>query len=146
MKRRYWIGIVICGAAVLTAGCDALSALLPMLVTVSLENTGDFNVDGAFLISDEQDIPEFLLKEVGDEQDFTVPPGGTQTFVYDCDELQAIMIEHADLRIIGGLGPEASTDVLRDGHEFSCGSTITFTFSHSVILTDFDVTYSVTNH
>ena len=34
-------------------------------------------------------------------------------------------------------------DVLRDGDDFSCGDTIVFTFDHSGILVDFDVTVSI---
>ncbi len=149
MKRYLWIVVAALGTSMLVAGCESLSGLLsflsPTLVTVSLVNGADFPVDVAILIGDEQDIPEFLLKETGDELDFSVSAGETQTFSRECGELQAIMIEDADLRFIGGVGPDASTEVLRDGDHFSCGSTLTFTFSHSAIITDFDVDFSVQN-
>ena len=41
------------------------------------------------------------------------------------------------------MGPEANTDVLRDGDEFRCGSTIVFTFSHSAAVFDFGITTRV---
>ncbi|MCH7884473.1 MAG: hypothetical protein IIC01_04415, partial [Planctomycetes bacterium] len=51
--------------------------------------------------------------------------------------------DDADLLILGDIGPEANSDVLRDGDDFSCGDTIVFTFDHSGILVDFDVIVSV---
>jgi len=47
------------------------------------------------------------------------------------------------LLIIGGLGPETNSDVLRDNTDFSCSDTIVFTFDHTDALLDFDVTSSV---
>ena len=35
------------------------------------------------------------------------------------------------------------TDVLRDGDEFGCGDTITFTFDHSDALFDFFITVEI---
>ena len=131
------------GALALSAGCGLLSLLSSNQVTVSLVNQSDFPVDVDILIGDEQEMPEFLLRELRNELDFALPAGGAQTFSRPCSELQAIMIEDADLRALGGLGPDASTDVQRDGDDFSCGDTITFTFSHSVIITDFRVNVTV---
>jgi hypothetical protein len=126
------------------AGCEALVGLLePTSVTVSLVNTSEYDVDVKVLISDEQDIPEFMFDEVADELEYIVPAGNVVTFARPCEDLQAIMIDDADLLVLGGLGPETSTDVLRDGDEFSCGSTIVFTFLHSDNLLDFRVTTQV---
>ena len=67
----------------------------------------------------------------------------TRSFTQSCDDLQAIMIEDADLQIIGGIGPEANTDVLRDGDDFGCGDTIVFTFDHSDLIFDFEIEVDV---
>lgn len=136
------------GAAVVflsvLSGCDAVADLIgPSTVRVMLVNNGQFDVEGTLFYDDQQDLPKIVLTEFGEELDFTVPSGGSNTFVRACDDLQAIVIEDADLLIIGDIGPETSSGVLRDGDDFSCGDTIIFTFDHSGILLDFDVTVSI---
>jgi hypothetical protein len=126
------------------SGCDALFDLIrPRIVTAQFVNNGDFTVDLTLYYSDIQDIPELLLTETGEKAEISIPAGATRVFSRDCDDVQAIIIDDADLRVIGGVGPETSTDVLRDGDDFSCGSRITFTFDHSEAIVDFDVTVSV---
>ncbi|RME39187.1 MAG: hypothetical protein D6788_05990 [Planctomycetota bacterium] len=126
-------------------GCDTLSGfLLPSTTTVDLVNNGDFPVDVTLYYDDQQETPEFLLTEIGRRLDVTVDPGDTVNFTRNCDELQVIVIDDADLRIIGGIGPETSSDVLRDGSDFTCGSRIVFTFDHTDLITDFHVNATVT--
>lgn len=126
------------------SGCDAVGDLVgPSTVRVRLVNNGQFDVEGTLFYGDQQDLPKIVLTEFGEELDFIVPSGGSNTFLRACDDLQAIVIEDADLLIIGDLGPETSSGVLRDGDDFSCGDTIVFTFDHSGILLDFDVTDSI---
>ena len=136
--------VALAGLILPLTGCDALVGIItPTTVTVSLVNTSDYDVDAKILISDEQDLPEFLLTELGDELDFTIPAGETVTFVRSCDELQAIVVDDADLLVLIGLGPEAGSDVLRDGDDFRCGDVIIFTFSHSQAVLDFHITTQV---
>jgi hypothetical protein len=126
------------------AGCDAVSNLIaPSTVTVSLVNDSAFDVEAEVWIADQQEIPEFLLDQIGERLDFTVPAGETTTFSRSCDELQAIVIKKADLRIIGDVGPEADTEVLRDGTDFGCGDRIIFSFTHSALVVDFHITTDV---
>jgi hypothetical protein len=121
-------------------GCNALiNVLSPNRVTVRLINNSDFSVDGELYTDDEQNIPRSLLIEFGDERTFDLAPGTMQTFSMSCDDLQAIVIADADLRVATGISPETSSSVLRDGDDFRCGDTITFTFAHSALLVDFDV-------
>ncbi len=137
------VGVVVVFLPVLS-GCDAVGDLVgPSTVRVRLVNNGQFDVEGTLFYGDQQDVPKIVLTEFGEELDFTVPFGGSDTFVRACDDLQAIFIEDADLLILGDIGPETSSDVLRDGDDFSCGDTIVFTFDHSGILLDFDVTVSI---
>jgi hypothetical protein len=124
--------LVLAGLA-LAAGCEA----------VRLVNDSDFPVEVELYYGDEQDTLEAVLTETGTPIQQTIDAGATYSFSEDCDDLQAIVIVDADLRVVGGLGPEDSTDVLRDGTNFSCGDTITFTFDHSDILTDFAIHTSV---
>jgi len=127
------------------AGCNLVfDLLLPQTVRVELVNTGDFPIDYEIRISDQQDIPEFLLTDAGDEIEGTIEAGATQSIVRDCDDLQALILVDADLRVAIGVSPDADTGVLRDGDEFGCGDQITLTFTHSDVLLDFDVSVSIT--
>jgi len=142
MARKQFI--IIGSLLFLVAGCDALTALLgnlqPNLVTVELVNNGDFPVEGTLFYDNDQDTIEEILVETGTERAFTLAAGGRSSFSVNCDDLQAIIIDNASLQIVGDVGPEANTDVLRDGDEFGCGDTIVFTFDHSNAILDFDVT------
>lgn len=135
------------GIAVGLCGCGSLSLFFPPLnqTSVLLVNNSDYTVDVRLFYSDEQDIPEVLLTRgsIGTELTFTIPAGQSATFVRNCEDLQAIIIDQADLNITLGLGPEADTPVLRDGSDFRCGSMIVFTFDHSSHVLDFDITTTV---
>jgi hypothetical protein len=138
------VSLTVLSLVVPLGGCEALAGiLLPNRVVVSLVNTSDFEVQGELFISDQGQIPRLLLTEIGERQEFTLPSGGSSTFTWSCDELQAIVIDDADLMILGGVGPEANSDVLRDHDDFSCGDRITFTFSHSAEILDFDITSTI---
>lgn len=114
--------------ATLISGCGLLS---PSSVTVNLVNNGNFPVEVQIFVHDDQNVFQFLIEEVGEELKLSIPAGSTVSFTRDCDDLQAIMIADADLLVVGNLiSPEADTDVLRDGSDFSCGDTLTFTFTH----------------
>lgn len=139
-KQVFIVGTLL----VLVAGCDALTAVLgtlqPNLVTVELVNNSDFAVEGTLFYDDDQDTIEEILVETGNERTFILAAGGRSSFSVNCDDLQAIIIDNASLQIVGDVGPEANTDVLRDGDDYSCGGTIVFTFDHSSEILDFDVT------
>jgi hypothetical protein len=105
-----------------------------------LVNSSDFDVEIVLFYDDDQNITELLLTEFGQEMTLTLGAGEQYPFSRDCDKLQAIIIDDADLLLVGQLGPEVKTDVLRDGNEFGCGDTITFTFDHSDAIFDFSIT------
>lgn len=143
MMRR----MTLFGAAALLpllSGCSALLGLLtPSSTTVRLVNDGDFDVEVALYYDDDQNVLEAALTEFGTRLEYTLAPGEARTFSRDCDELQAIIVDDADLLLIGEAGPEARSNVLRDGDDFGCGDTIEFRFVHSDLIVDFDVTTSV---
>lgn len=145
LKRNRMLALLLGGVGLpLLTGCPFLIDLLrPRTTTVRLVNEGAFPVEVELYYDDDQEIPEALLRETGTRREFTLDPGQVASFSDDCDDLQAVMIDDADLRIVGGIGPETDTGVLRDGDEFGCGDVITFTFDHSEIIVDFDVTFSV---
>ncbi|MBX3394703.1 MAG: hypothetical protein KF841_05005 [Phycisphaerae bacterium] len=147
IRRMEMLGVAFLSASLLImtcTGCDELEALLGRLLDrgtrVEVTNNGDYPVDAVFYISGEQNIPRALLVELGERIAITIEPGQTMPFVRDCDDLQAIVLDDADLRVIGAIGPETSSEVLRDGTDFGCRDTILFTFDHSAVLVDFDVT------
>lgn len=125
-------------------GCGFILDLLnPRTTTVTLVNNGEFDVEVVLYFDDEQNVPQDVLTEFGTRMEFTIAPGETMSFSRDCEELQAVVIDDADLMVVGQVGPEADTDVLRDGDDFSCGDTIVFTFDHSPVLIDFDISTAV---
>lgn len=135
------LALLILTLIMLLVGCDQLGDWLgsQRATRVEVTNNGEFPVEAVFFLDDEQDIPGELLEEIGERIELTIEPGETVPFTRDCDDLQAIVLDAADLRVVGAVGPETSSDVLRDGTDFNCRDTITFTFEHSDVLVDFDV-------
>ncbi len=136
-SKAVWLLVVLA-----VMGCDGIGSLIrSSTVTVLLVNNSDHTVTVTIFIADQQDIPKFGLTSLGERIERTVQAGTTDSFTRDCDDLQAIIVDNADLEVPGGLlKPDTSTGVLRDGTDFSCGDSITFTFDHSSLLVDFNVT------
>ncbi len=134
-------------ASALMGGCGTLSSITSLLspnrTSVRFVNNGDFAVEGRLIIDDEQNTTEELLEQFGTEISFRVEAGETMTLSRDCDAIQAILLDDANLQVIGSAGPDARSDVLRDGSDFGCGDRVTFTFDHGGLITDFDVVVSV---
>ena len=132
------------GALAAVAGCDALAGLLSATtVTVRLVNNTAYSVDAEIYTHDDDGIESLLITELGQQHDQIILAGQTASFALSCEDLQAIVVDDADLQMLIGLGPETSSDVLRDGEDFNCGDVITFTFSYENL--DFDVTTTVTD-
>jgi len=143
---KAWTARTLGGASLLAAlaGCGVVAASLgPRTTSARLVNNGEFAVRVELFLDEEQDLPREVLTEVGTQLEFTLEPGEVAAFARDCEDLQAIVINDADLLIVGQIGPEADTDVLRDGDDFGCGDTIVFTFDHSGAILDFDVSTAV---
>lgn len=137
MKRS---AIVILGAAVtLSMGACPLT---PDTVTVRLANKASFPVKVRLFYGDNQNSPESVLEAFGHELEYTIDPGATESFSRDCDDLQSIFIKKAELSILGGIGPTTSTRVYRDGSDFHCGDSMTFTFTQSTLATELRVSFS----
>ncbi|NOX57343.1 MAG: hypothetical protein GXP29_00600 [Planctomycetes bacterium] len=128
-------------------GCGVLGSLGDLLganrVTVRLiNNSTQFDVDVEIRYGDENLELKDLLKAFGRRTDRSIPPGETVEFSRDCDELEAIFIDEAKLQA-PLTNIKEDTNVLVDGSDFSCGDTIVYSFSHSAILIDFDISTSV---
>jgi len=117
--------------------CGALSNLIdiaiPDDVNVRFVNNAVADVEVELRYSDDEDALKAFIQEFGDEVNQTVSAGSTATFRRDCDELRSMLIDNAALNLIGDIGPEADTDVLRLGDDFDCRDTVTFTFNSDAL-------------
>ncbi len=121
------------------SGCGAILNLLgAQQTTIRIVNNASAPVRLTMFISNEQDIPEFLLDEQGERVERTVEANSEITIIRDCDDLQAVQIDDADLQLLGNIGPETSSEVFRDGSDFNCGDTIRFTFTGTLLSLDVD--------
>lgn len=150
-KKRLWALLAGSAGLALLTGCGFLAGVIgnviqPSTTTILLVNNSDFPVEVTLYYDNEQEIPEALLTEIGTEIQQTVGVGETFTINRDCDDLQAVIIDDAELSIIGEVGPGASTGVYRDGDDFNCGDTLTFTFDHTAVIVDFDISVSISGN
>lgn len=126
------------------AGCGALAGLLgPSQTSVSLVNSTNDPIEIKLFYHDDQNVlTQDLLKTFGEERDFTIQAGQTQTFSIDCDQLQSIFIDDAKLNVLSlPVGPSTDTEIYRDGSDFNCGDTLTFTFTAPPIPTELNVSF-----
>lgn len=144
-KTKVRLAVMVAGLASvglsLGSGCPiGLNA-----TTVRLVNNGVFSVEVRLFYGDDQLASKDFIKATGTERNLTIAPGATRVLSIRCDDLQAIFIDNAAQRIVGGLGPDRDTEVLRDGTDFGCGDTITYEFTGSLLIIDFDINTSITN-
>lgn len=129
----------------LSGGCPVgglLDLLGPSGTTVQLVNTSnDFALDVELYTGEDQNALELTLTEFGERRQVTVPAGETRSFTLSCDKLQAIIIDRAELVLIGDIGPDQKSRVYRDGSDFNCGDTLVFTFSHPALPLSLDIAY-----
>jgi hypothetical protein len=140
MKRAAFIGA--CGLLAPLLGCPGFLDQ----TSVRLVNNASFPVDVTVFIDDDQNILRALLTGIGTELNFTVQPGDTVAFTRSCDDLQAIVIDDAELRVLGGIiRPNEDTEVFRDGDDFGCGDVLTFTFTRNLLGTDLQIAFAATS-
>jgi hypothetical protein len=99
-------------------------------------------VDVQLFYHENQLLTEGLIRSGGEEVNASVSSGATYTFSRNCEDLQAIFINDADLRLVGTIGPEASTRVYREPGDFGCGDILTFTFTQNTLGTSLDISFS----
>lgn len=122
MKRLVLL-LPLVGIFAATQGC------VPQQTSVELVNDTDFTVDVQLFYDSEQNLPADVIEIDGTELNFSLAPGETRSFSRDCQDLQAIFIKDADMRVAPGISPQADTDVYREPDDFTCGDTIRFTFT-----------------
>ncbi len=142
MYRKLAVLALLCVLPLITS-CDALLNLLqPNQDTVRLVNNGTFDIQVTVVTSNDQNVTQDLIDSTGATTQYTIGAGQVQTFTRPCTDLQAIRIKDAELLVIGQVGPHTSSAVFRDGTDFHCGATLTFTFQHSALLVDFNETFA----
>ncbi len=132
--------------AALVAGLTGGCPLGPTDTTVQLVNNTSFPVDVKLYSSSRQNEPAATLPLTGTEIVESVPANSVISFSRDCDELQAIVIDDADLQIVGGIGPSQNTRVYREPDDFGCRDTLTFTFTASSFLTELEINFNATGN
>ncbi len=148
MSRTKWRPVAaLAGLLIATASCDSLGSLQdiisPRRTTVRLENNSDtFDVHVVLYYGDDQNVLEAVLRNVGTRREFTLPPRDVQQFSVNCDSLQAIMIDNAQLQVVGSIGPEDSTGVYRDGSDFNCRDTLVFSFDGQLLPPNLHISFS----
>lgn len=130
-RRTYILALLMLTVACLPA-CDALLGVIGAnTTTIELVNNATSTVAVELYVSDTQEVPEALITTLGDKIERSVSAGATSTITRSCDDLQALLIDKADLQVIGDIGPSAGTDIIRDGSDFNCGDTIRLTFTQN---------------
>lgn len=110
--------------------------------TVNLVNQTSYPVDVQLFYHHNQNILQALLEVEGTEVTVRVKAGETYRFARRCEDLQAIFIKDADMRVALGISPEASTRVYREPGDFGCGHTLTFRFTQNTLGTRLEISYA----
>jgi hypothetical protein len=104
---RKWLSGVVVLAAACVVGCGAIPGILfPEVTTVRLINNANFPVEFELFYGDDENTLEVFLVEFGERVPGTLQPGDSTSISDDCDNLRAVIINDADLRVIGGIGPK----------------------------------------
>ncbi|MCH7592821.1 MAG: hypothetical protein IH989_08590 [Planctomycetes bacterium] len=114
----------------------------PDAVTVTLvNNSPSFSIEVTVAYDDH--ILPLVWLGLGHEETFFLEPGETVSFWKDCDELQTVVIDDADLLIPGSRNRETESDLLNEGLDYECDDEIRFVFDHSDEIRDFDVSIEI---
>ena len=130
-------------AAPLFSGCGQFEDLLGPGTIVTLVNNGDFDVVATIAYSNNPYISEAALVDSGTEIEITIPANNTRSFRRGCLAMRAVMVETAELQVIGGFGPTTKSEVIREGQgspQLICQGLLSFTFDHNDSTLDFHVT------
>ena len=140
--RKNMTATVLLTILVNVAGCDLiLDRLWNSGVHVRLLNNSDYPVKVTLYYSDQTDLPRDVLTTLGTKVEYTIPAQDSADLSKPCGELRSLVIDKAELLVVGSVGPEAEMEVLRRGTDFECLETLTFTFDHGPTIVDFNIDY-----
>jgi hypothetical protein len=134
-----WRIILLVPALWMLAGANCVPERQTSIV---LRNQTNFTVDVELYYHHRQEIPQFLIDETGTRMTFSIPPNGVESFSRPCEDLQAIYIKDAQMRVLPGISPDANTRIYREPDDFGCANTLTFTFTQNVIATSLNVSFA----
>lgn len=140
---RKFLSTMVIAAAITTsvAGCGSFLALLlaSKSTTFHIVNNGQFPVDVTAHYSNDPNVTAADLSSNGNKVMFSLEPNGSNDITHNCADIKAFVIDNALLRVSGDAGPTTSSQVFREGSDFSCGDTVNLSFEHSGLILDFHV-------
>ena len=123
------------------AGCGfGLDIFMPSTVTITFVNEfTDFEIEGTIVFDNREAFLKEDLVGFGEDLSFVIDGGGSVSLApLDCDDVESLVLDRAELLVIGNIGPSTDSEILRIGEDFECGDEIVFTFTGSIL--DLDVT------
>jgi len=144
MKRSKFalVGLLAAFPAMSGQSCADLADFFGPGTVVTLVNNADDDVRVTIAYSSNSTISESDLRDSGTEIEITVPDGESRSFRRNCVSMGAVMVESAQLELIGEFGPVADSEVIRQGQgspALLCPGILTFTFDSDNAF-DLDVT------
>lgn len=129
--------MLLAGALAQFGGCPSLTRT----TSVEMVNATGGLLEVELLYGSNQNTPEAVLEQTGNEVEFTIPNGESRRFTRDCNDIQAVRVR-GNVRLVAGLGPSRTSRVYRDGSDFRCGDLIEFTFTTPTIPTELEISFS----
>ena len=136
MRKNRIIGLTPIGLILTIAGCGfGLDIFLPSTVTITFVNgIADFEIEGTVVFDNRQAFIKEDLVGFGEERSFVIDGGGSISLApLNCSDVESLVLDRAELLVIGDIGPSTDSEILRIGEDFDCGNEIVFTFTGSIL-------------
>jgi hypothetical protein len=106
-----------------------MGGCITFFTTMELVNNTDYPLHVSLYYSVVSSDQASVVKNSGVKTEFDVAPGETAALVQSCPDVQAVLVEDAQLSVNGSPGPAAGTQVYRANLDFLHGDTVIFTFT-----------------
>ena len=136
MRRNRIIGLIAIGLLPVHAGCGfGFDIFLPSTVTITFVNgIADFAIEGTVVFDNREAFIKEDLVGFGEELSFVLDGGESVSLApLDCGDVESLVLDRAELLVLGDLGPSTDSDILRIDEDFDCGDEIVFTFTGSML-------------
>ncbi len=124
------------GLILTLGGCGfGLDIFLPSTVTITFVNgIADFEIQGTVVFDNREAFIKEDLLGFGEERSFSVDGGRSFSLTpLDCGDVESLVLDRAELLVIGDLGPSTDSEILRIDEDFDCGDEIVFTFTGNIL-------------
>jgi hypothetical protein len=124
------------GLILTLAGCGfGLDIFLPSTVTITFVNEfTDLSIEGTVVFDNREAFIKEDLVGFGEERSFSVDGGQSLSLTpLSCGEVESLVLDRAELLVVGNVGPSTDSEILRIGEDFDCGDEIVFTFTGSIL-------------